>query len=527
MANEEGAIIPQKSISKPEESEKYAFFEIGLAIDLIEILVFIYEHHFRKKHGGAIRANYAEIQDSSSISSPDESDITNMVAEIAELHLAEIGIPLDCDLHFFNDKNEVVLSRGDNIPKERINAGNVMGIYKPGTHTAYVRVAPIPAMVSTIAHEVAHHFLTSQTTLGNFMKDMDAVYEVHKVGSNLAVETIIGDVRRDYGLLFRMSNVTHEGFASWVGHYVLKRFVETAKERILSEAGNGVDVDALKMLIAGYDDLAQNLDNRAPEYYYGRLEYCGIEETFGCSCVPLAAQVSMNVEYDVAELPQIWNVHGQLAGGDTEVLARNFGSLKTSPNLRLLAISRLLPGMVRSGDDISKFDDHNYMLNAIRRYLGDNFLEIRIDGEDAKIAVDQPEEVGLNPVGIAFGELLAEMAYGEGDVRSLVNEFSSISGQELAAEMAGYLEISGSKMVKKKAAEILDKMRLTDMNVKVGDAIYRLGFVQKKEDILEVLHTLRKYSSDASRLYDMVSRDEFKGAWPRYLKELQMELKRR
>ena len=444
-----------------------------------------------------------------------------MAVEIAKAHLAELGISMDCNLHFFNNRNEVVLFIGENVPKERLNVrSSVMGMYKPATQTAYVRLMELPDMASTIAHEVAHHFLASKSELGKFMKQFDVMYEVHKNGSDIAIDTIIGDVKRDHNMLFNMSKITHEGFASWVGYYVLRRFVDTIKERTFN--GANINVAYLKHLIEGYENLSRNLDRKKPEYYYGRMEYCNIDGFFGPLNVPVAALVCMDIAYDVKELPAIMEVNDILVSQPAEVLIQNIQALKLTPNLRLIAMSKLLAGMVHSGDDISKVNDPKYFMNAIRRYLGDDFLATEIKGIDAKIV---KRTIGTNNSGVIFGEILAEIVYGrKNDMDDLVIELSSIVNTEVGNDIVGYYRDFGTELTKIKAKEILSGLRLSDNNVKVGEAIGKLEYVKSREDILKTLNVLKNFNDDVGKLYEIVLIGEFEELWNDYLRDLKMEI---
>jgi hypothetical protein len=47
-------------------------------------------------------------------------------------------------------------------------------------------------------------------------------------------------------------------------------------------------------------------------------------------------------------------------------------------------------------------------------------LEVKIKGEDARVAQGGGT---INTTGVSFGEILAEMVYGNGDMKALVQEF--------------------------------------------------------------------------------------------------------
>lgn len=445
--------------------------------------------------------------------------------KLAEIYLDELEIPLDCNIHFYNNRNEVTASSNDYVPQERLNIdGRVMGLYKHATQSTYVRVADsYIEMASTLAHEVAHHFLASNSALGSVMADFDVIYEVYKEGSDIEVNTIIGNVSQDNKMLFEISRMSHEGFATWVGHYVLLRFVETMKKSTFND--EGIDVDSLNHLLEGYERLSQDLDGKYPEYYYGRLEYCNIERFFGPFCVPIAALLSMDVSYNLGDLKTIVKANKALLDQPPEILAQNLKALKTSPNLRLIAISRILPTMVCSGDDISKLNDPVYFLNAIRRYLGEDFLETEIKEEDAEFKLKEGTEGSINRDSVTFGKILAEIVYGDGkDLSALVNQFSGVSNEDQAKELVYLLEHFGSEVTKKKANEILQKTSSSDENVRIGEAISKIEYLKDRDEILECLKVLKGFSSDAEKLYKIIYRGEFEGSWQKYLKDLKREI---
>ena len=181
--------------------------------------------------------------------------------------------------------------------------------------------------------------------------------------------------------------------------------------------------------------------------------------------------------------------------------------------------------MVCSGDDISKLNDPVYFLNAIRRYLGEDFLETEIKGEDAKIKLKEDTQGSINRDGVTFGKILAEIVYGDGkDLNTLVNRFSGVSNEDQATELKYLIEHFGSEVTKKKANEILQKTSTSDENVRIGEAISKIEYLKDRDEILECLKVLKGFSSDAEKLYEIIYRGEFEGSWQKYLKDLKREI---
>jgi len=82
---------------------------------------------------------------------------------------------------------------------------------------------------------------------------------------------------------------------------------------------------------------------------------------------PMAALVCMNVSYDNGDLSGIVEANNALISQKPEALKENIRLLNLA-DLRLIALSRFLPANI--SDDISKEDDPDYFLNAVRRFLG-------------------------------------------------------------------------------------------------------------------------------------------------------------
>nr|WP_321416937.1 hypothetical protein [uncultured Methanomethylovorans sp.] len=518
-----GLVLKKKDNIASEKS--VGIGDVKLALDILNILIFIYKN-FLFKDGEKEKKEPADniLSVDPSLDKTSQQTV-ELAASIAAFHLAELGIPLDCNVNFINDRNEVVSSLGDKMPRERINGSGFMGLYKPASQSAYVRLMGLPEMISTIAHETAHNFLTTRSNLGKFMKDLDCIYEIHKDGSDIKMDTIIGNVRQDYAVLFNVSKITHEGFASWVGHYVLRRFVDTLKQQTFEN--QSIDTMKLNFLIEAYEHLSKDLDKRASEYYYGRLQYCNIEEFFGPSVVPIAAVYCMDVSYDVNELYNILELNQIFINQDAETMCKNLDALRFSPDMRLAAVSKILPGVVHSHDDISKMDEPTYFVNAIRRFFGESFLEKDVYISSLRLEQER-NEVSVDRTGVVVGELLAELAYEDvRDIKGLVNELLSVTDWTPVTELARQMQLFSNSIIKNKAKEILDYNRASNNDIRIGESIFLLGLAKNKQQIMDVLGTLKEYSDDAKKMYTYVSRDEFKSSWQNWLKQLQTEMSAR
>ena len=96
--------------------------------------------------------------------------------------------------------------------------------------------------------------------------------------------------------------------------------------------------------------------------------------------------------------------------------------------------------------------------------------------------------------------------------------------------IVGYYQEFGKELTRTKAKKILSSLRLSDNNVKIGEAIANLEYAKKKDDILKTLKTVKNLDSgaeNAERLYEIVLAGEFEGLWNDYLKGLKMEISMR
>jgi hypothetical protein len=429
--------------------------------------------------------------------------------EISGMLLSELDIPLESRISFFDDSGKLIASSGeDTLLNQRINV-NCLGLYKPATSTLYVKQGKIPDMISTITHEAAHHFLLSTTLLGKVIKEMDLIYEVYKKGESQEVKAVIGDVMEDHSRIFRLGQKANEGFSTWVGHYALARFVEHVKNGVLES--EQIDMVKLAGMIEAYESLAKDLDFRPDRYYYGRLAFKEIESFFGPKSVPLAAQITMNILYKDTDLNNMLQLTGSIIDSDVEQLAQYRDAVRASPDLRLIALSRLLPAMARR-DDISYTDDPQYLLSAVKRYLGEKFLEPEIVESELEIPRQEPEQSRPDMANILVGELLCEIVYSDPhEGEQLLHELKSIAGDRIMDEMLVIHSNFSFDHVKKKALEILRETR--DPLIRAGEAVAKLGYYKNTKELLDVLTSLKDLDDDTSELYQMVAGNEFKSVW--------------
>ena len=431
------------------------------------------------------------------------------VTKISGMLLSELDIPLESQISFFDNSGKLIASSGeDELLNQRINV-NCLGLYKPATSTLYVKQGKIPDMISTITHEAAHHFLLSTTLLGKVIKEMDLIYEVYKKGESQEVKAVIGDVLEDHSRIFTLGQKANEGFSTWVGHYTLGRFVEHVKNGVLES--EQIDMAKLASMIEAYESLAKDLDFRPDRYYYGRLAFKQIESFFGPRSVPLAAQITMNILYKDTDLSNMLQLTGSLINSDVEQLAQYKDAVRASPDLRLIALSRLLPALA-SRDDISYTDDPQYLLSAVERYLGEKFLEPEIVESEIEMPRQEPEQTRPDMADILVGELLCEIAYSDSlEGEQLLQELKSIANDRIMDEMLVIHRNFSFDHVKKKALEILRETQ--DPLIRAGEAVAKLGYYKNTKELLDILTLLKDLDDDTSELYQMVAGNEFKSVW--------------
>jgi len=442
--------------------------------------------------------------------------------EISGMLLSELDIPLDVPVKFFdgNSRKLIASSDEDELLNERINV-DCLGLYKPATSSIYVKQGKIPDMVSTITHEAAHHFLLSTTLMGKMIKEMDLMYEVYKRGESQEVKAVIGDVMGDHSRIFTLGQKTNEGFSTWVGHYALGRFVEHVKNGVLES--ENIDPGNLAGMIEAYECLAKDLDSRSQRYYYGRLAYKNIESFFGARSVPLAAQITMNIVYRDTDLDNMLNLTGSLIDADINQLAQFKDAIRASPDLRLIALSRLLP-VLASKDDISYTDNPRYLLSAVERYLGEKFLEPEII--ESELEMPRQEQGGISKSGVLFGEILAEIAYSDTlDGEALLHELTSVADEKVMDELTAIYRNLGFEHVRKRVLGLLKEIR--DPAVRIGEAVARLDSYKDAGELRDILSLLKDIDGGASELYEMVSGGEFKSVWRERAKDVKLKMSAR
>ncbi len=281
---------------------------------------------------------------------------------IAETHMKELGLEIECDVEFFPNESKRVLF-----------SSNVSGVYISAEKTAYVRKGSIPRMVETIAHESAHHFLLHNSELGKELIRHDVIIRMYENGE------ILAEIDENYRVLMLISRFVNEGFASFVGCYVLRRFADVVRSG-MHEKTEYSKLDILK-LNEVLSELAFTFDGRSYDYYYGRLEFERIAEVFGRQSAVVAALASMNVRYSV-QLDEVIEYYSKLRGMIYRgpELSEPFMDLHPEfysriPHFRLLTFSRILPKFVERIYDVSP----DYFLKLIERHLGREFFKADVD----------------------------------------------------------------------------------------------------------------------------------------------------
>ena len=272
----------------------------------------------------------------------------DLVLQIAETHLRELGLEVNCNIEFFPLTKRVL------VPE------NVFGIYDSAEKTAYVRVGSVPRMVETIAHECAHHFLLHNSELGRELVGREIIIKMHEDGR---ISTEIG-----HRTLRLISSFVNEGFACFVGCYAIRRFAEVVRKHV-AESEYGKD-----MLDVALSELASSFDGRGYDYYYGRLEFERIANIFGNLCAATAATASMNVKYSIP-LDEVEEYYIKMRNA---IYRKDYSEpsmhhhprfYSPAPHFRLLTFSRILPNFVVVYD--AKPD---YFISLIEKYLGEDFL---------------------------------------------------------------------------------------------------------------------------------------------------------
>ena len=274
---------------------------------------------------------------------------------VVSAHLQELGMNIGCDIEFFPTET-----------KRSFLSENIAGMYVPAENTAYIRVSSIPRMVSTIAHEVAHDYLMKNSKVGRELISKDIMIRTLETGE---IDVIVHS--KEYRALYTVSRFVNEGFATYVGFYVLKRFADVVSNDI--SAKEHITKNDLIFLQNVLKDLAELYDGRQFDYYYGKMEFDRIESLFGLRCVKTAAIEAMNVEYDV-DPEELIKYHEKIrkmvySREDLSIPNLNFPleCYLTIPNFRIIAFSRILPNYVDAIFDASE----EYFTALIERVFGD------------------------------------------------------------------------------------------------------------------------------------------------------------
>jgi hypothetical protein len=84
-------------------------------------------------------------------------------------------------------------------------------------------------MVNTVAHEVTHDFLMSNSTVGKELIKYHTTYKLLDTG-----EFQPENPHKTNMMLFMMSRYVNEGFATFIGDLVLQMFAEDYKNHVFS-----------------------------------------------------------------------------------------------------------------------------------------------------------------------------------------------------------------------------------------------------------------------------------------------------
>ena len=285
--------------------------------------------------------------------------IIDMCVEVVRIHLAELGIKLDCEIEFFPSK-----SVRDFLPS------SVYGVYRGSDDTAYIRVSNIPKMIETLAHEAAHSFLLKNSILGRRLIDKDIIIKIYRDGSTST------EIRKEYAALHIVSKFVNEGFATFVGFYTLKRFADIVSGGLLSKllTENTIDESNIALILEILEDRLSTDKALEPEYYYGRLEFDIIARVFGLKNVGLAAINAMNVIYEV-DMDLVLRYYNHIYGviyrsanlGNPDLDKLDKVYYLPIPHFRLLVYSRILPRYLDSGVFNVEREDFNKFIEELKK----------------------------------------------------------------------------------------------------------------------------------------------------------------
>lgn len=264
-------------------------------------------------------------------SSPDPA-ITDQCVKIARMFLTALQIPIECDIQFYTE-----------------NSLGILGRYDPGEKVAKVKYSTnIPQMVNTVAHEVTHDFLMSNSTVGKELIKYHTTYKLLNTG-----EFLPENPHRANTMLFMMSRYVNEGFATFIGDLVLQMFAEDYKNHVFSS--DNVKKEDLLAVIRNFEELSNTSQSRTFDYYYGKMDFNRVASIFGIQNAIKTAFIAMDVRYE-CRLEDAYSYHEKMLSEIYDI-PKNPGQfidtpklrvtapyfLMQSPHLRLIALSRLLP----------------------------------------------------------------------------------------------------------------------------------------------------------------------------------------
>lgn len=277
---------------------------------------------------------------------------------VVENHLKELGIEINCNIEFFPSSNKIIL-----LPE------NIYGVYDSTERVAYIRETSLPRMIETLAHEVAHDFLLNNSRLGQELINHDILIKTRSDGN---ISTEIEDNHRT---LHTISKFVNEGFATFSGCYVLKRFVHE-----ISNCEYNFSKDEMRHMLDIFLEALSMYDRRPFDYYYGRLEFERISTLFTSETVTTAALVSMNVTYNI-NLNEVLDYYKYMRKKiyskkdlSEPDITLDLSFYETIPHFRILIMSRMLPKLA---GPIIKIEKESF-LKLIRQTLGEKFLEITV-----------------------------------------------------------------------------------------------------------------------------------------------------
>lgn len=397
------------------------------------------------------------------------------------------------DICFFDDKGNIFDPCNKILP-ERFNMGpETLGLYKPGTGKAFIRITDIWQMVATICHESAHHNLIRNTIHGKRLYDWDYIVELDKYG----LTQISDEDMEKHSPHFYISHLVNEGFAEWVEIYALRYIIDcTERELDLQK----VDLANIMGIIHLYKTQVHKLDGEPDTYRHGRKIFTAISDFFGPISVFHSAFAAMNINCDVECPEHLAIVEEKLVSEMNDMDLENIKkSFFITPNLRFLAFGKVLPYLAAQRNPVTPKNNIDYFTNIVLNTLGENFLKKEITDENLKEIKDMlsTEEQITNDhiIQQMIGEIMGDIVAGE-EMIPLLERLMQVEKDFLGPKIYDAYRSLGEKEVKN-ICDDYSKCELDPM-FQVGYNVARLQHAKRKDrkKFFETLANIHPYARE-------------------------------